>query len=156
MNSYPLNKSIVDVKYRSFYLESELCTSIEQVYLYCDNGCWYEIAIENGESSLKICDEPVSEIVGYREDLFYPVDTLSTIDCKQFGRIISIAEYLWDGLTYESCGFCFTFDNGTSLRIVEKNGELLVNSEDDEDLVAGCEKMQICSLPAGKPQRQAV
>lgn len=119
-----IGKKIKEIKYKSFYLDSTLCT--KYIVFYLKFEAWYEIIISDGRSSIKKIDD--SQLINsgnIKDKIFYPIYAFSEFKLDGFGKLIEVREYLLINNLEESIGYFFIFENDC-FSIIENLNEMIV------------------------------
>jgi hypothetical protein len=135
-----IGKKIEELRYQSFYLDSELICEISVLFLRLNNYVWYKVTVDDGETMIsRVLQEPVltNEFVP-KNEFEYPVQRYNINSLQQFGEIVGVEEYLWNGRYDESCGLLITFSNDKYLSIIEKDECICVENEKIKPLIENC------------------
>lgn len=132
----PLGSEIEQIRYKSFFSQGRVLIEIITVYLNFTNGEWYRVVISDGLSTFESCEEPAlsGENEVKADDFYCPISLFEQTDLSLSGKLQSIEELLWQGHKDESCGYLLSFDNETTLYIVEIDDVMFIRREIEQEL----------------------
>jgi hypothetical protein len=134
ISSQIIGRKIQDIKYQSYYFNTELICEFNCLYIKTDLSCWYKFVVDDGYATVEVQNEEPESIIA--DEYSYIIRNLSFSDIDYCGGIIlDIEKYLWNGKEDECCGLFFGIEH-------EKGFSIIENSEDGicVDVIAGFSK----------------
>jgi hypothetical protein len=126
-----INKKILGAKYTSFVLDGVLVEKYMTLHLNFEGIGWFNFSVMDGISKVtkENRDLDIESYVIKESDGFeYP-----TFDCDDRlftnKKIISLQEYLWQGIKEESAGLLFSLGNNDFVSYAETADEAIILSQ---------------------------
>ena len=130
-----IGKRIVEIRYKSFLQDGEMCKII-LIFFKFDDNTWYSFTTCDGISKInKIDSEPtLYEPISKENEPLYSVNKLLNFRITDYSEIEKIYEYLWKGYSDESLGFLICFTNAKKISIIDNDGCIEIDDKDYTDL----------------------
>ncbi len=124
-------KRIEEIRYKSFFLDGEICKII-LIFLKLNDNTWYSLTTCDGISRInKIDSEPnLCKPILKENEPTYSVSKMLNFSVNNYSEIEKIYEYLWKGYYDESLGFLICFSNAKKISIINNDGCIEIYDKD--------------------------